>query len=133
VDDADVTFAFGAASGTFQTITSAPSSTTTFTTVSANVLELAFEFPGGNGGATDLDDATNGDELIAGLAQTLAVSADTDAGYILAYQDSRAYLYRVEEGADVGADVAAADIALVGRFDAVAVGAFDASNFIDAA
>jgi hypothetical protein len=133
VSDADVTFAFGAASGTFQVITSAPTSTTTFTTATANVLELAFDLAG-NGGANDLDNAAglDGTALLAALAQTVAVSADQNKGYIVAYQGGNAYLYYAAESADAGADLAAADLALVGVFNGVAVGAFDATNFIDA-
>jgi hypothetical protein len=133
VADAQATTAFGAASGTFQTVTSAPTSTLTFTTATANVLELSFDLAG-NGGANDLDTAAglDGTALLAALAQTVAVSATTNAGYIVAYQGGNAYLYQATEGADAGADLAAADLALVGVFNGVAVGAFDATNFIDA-
>jgi hypothetical protein len=131
VEVTDTTTAFSATSGTFQVITSAPTATTTFTTATANVLELAFDLTG-NGGANDLDNSTDGTGLLASLGQTLAVSADQNTGYILAYQEGKAYLYRAAESNDAGADLAAADITLVGRFDAVAVGAFDATNFIDA-
>jgi hypothetical protein len=131
VADAQVTFAFDPTTGTFQTITSAPTATTTFTTATANVLELAFDLTG-NGGVNDLDSFTDGTGLLASLGQTVAVSADQNAGYIIAYQEGKAYLYRAAESNDAGADLAAADITLVGRFDAVAVGAFDATNFIDA-
>jgi hypothetical protein len=131
VEVTDTTTVFSATSGTFQVITSAPTATTTFTTATANVLELAFDLTG-NGGANDLDNSTDGTGLLASLGQTLAVSADQNTGYILAYQEGKAYLYRAAESNDAGADLAAADITLVGRFDAVAVGAFDATNFIDA-
>jgi hypothetical protein len=133
VADAQATTAFGAASGTFQTVTSAPTSTLTFTTATANVLELSFDLAG-NGGANDLDTAAglDGTALLAALAQTVAVSATTNAGYIVAYQGGNAYLYQATEGADGDANLAAADLALVGVFNGVAVGAFDASNFTDA-
>lgn len=132
MNDAQATTAFGAASGTLQEITSAPTSGLTFNTAANNILEFAFELSG-NGGANDLDSHTDGTGLLAALGQTVAVSADTNKGYIVAYQDGKAYLYSAVEGADAGdANLAAADIALVGVFNGVAVGAFTASNFIDA-
>jgi hypothetical protein len=131
--DVDATTAFGATSGTLQTTTSPPAAAGTFNTAANNVLELAFELPG-NGGPNDLDTVggLNGTALLAALGHTLSVSATTNAGYIIAYQENKAYLYHVVEGADGDADVTAADIALVGRFDNVGVGAFDATNFVDA-
>lgn len=131
MNDAQATTAFGAASATLQEVTSAPTSALTFNTAANNVLELAFDLAG-NGTANDLDSHTDGTGLLASLGQTLAVSADTNSGYIVAYQGGNAYLYRVVEGGDGDANVAAVDIALVGVFNGVAVGAFTASNFIDA-
>ncbi|MBU0973889.1 MAG: hemolysin-type calcium-binding region [Proteobacteria bacterium] len=129
--DADATFAFAAASATFQAASANPTATLTFNTAAANVLELSYEMAG-NGTANDLDSHTDGTGLLAAIGQTVAVAADTNKGYILAYQDGKAYLYNAVEGADVGADLAAADIALVGVFSGVTAGAFDATNFIDA-
>jgi hypothetical protein len=131
--DADATTPFGAASGTMQTITSAPTSAVTFITAANNVLELAFELRG-NGEPNDLDTVAglDGTALLAALGQTVSVSATTNAGYIIAYQENKAYVYHLVEGADGDADLAAADIALVGRFDNVGVGAFDATSFVDA-
>jgi hypothetical protein len=131
VEVTDTTTAFSATSGTFQTLTSAPTSAVTYTTATANVLELAFDLTG-NGTANDLDSHTDGTGLLASLGQTLSVSADTDTGYLVAYQDGKAYLYRVAESADAGAEVAAADIALVGVFNGIAVGGFAPTNFINA-
>ena len=131
MDDAQATTAFGAASAELQEVTSAPTSTLTFTTAADNVLELAYDL-GGDGGANDLDNSTDGTELLAQFGQTLAVSADTNSGYIVAYQRENAYLFHAEEGGDGDANLAAADLALIGVFDGVAVGAFDATNFIDA-
>jgi hypothetical protein len=131
--DTDATTPFAATSGTMQTTTSVPTAAGTFNTATNNILELAFELPG-NGGPNDLDTPTglNGTALLAALAQTLSVSASANAGYVIAYQENKAYLYHVVEGIDADAAVAAADLALVGRFDNVAVGAFDATNFVDA-
>jgi hypothetical protein len=131
MNDAQVTTAFGTAAANLQEVTSAPTSALTFNTGTNNVLELAFELAG-NGTANDLDNHTDGTGLLAALGQTLAVSADQDKGYIVAYQDGKAYLFYAAESNDVGADLAAGDIALVGVFNGVAVGAFTASNFIDA-
>ena len=132
MNDAQATTAFGAASGALQEITSAPTSGLTFNTAANNILEFAFELSG-NGGANDLDSHTDGTGLLAALGQTVAVSADTNKGYIVAYQDGKAYLYSAVEGADAAdVNLAAADIALVGVFNGVAAGAFTASNFIDA-
>jgi hypothetical protein len=131
--DADATTAFGAVSGAMQAITSAPTSALTFNTATNNLLEVAFELPG-NGGPSDLDTTAglNGTALLGALGQTLSVSATTNAGYIIAYQENNAYLYHLVEGIDPDVTVAAADIVLVGRFDNVAAGAFDATNFVDA-
>lgn len=130
MNDAQATFAFGATSGTLQTTTAAGA--VTFNTAAANVLELAFELAGGNGGATDLDVGTDGTNLLAANG-AITVAADTNAGYIVAYQDGKGYLYQVTEGADADTgQVAAADVNLVGVFNGVAVGGFAATNFIDA-
>jgi len=130
VNDAQATFVFGAASGTLQEITSAPTSGVTFNTAANNILELAFELTG-NSGANDLDSHLDGAGLLAALGQTVAVSATTNAGYIVAYQDGKAYLFHAVEGGDPDANLAAVDISLVGVFNGVAVGGFTASNFID--
>jgi len=131
--DADATSAFGATSATMQIVLSPPTSASTFDTAANNVVELAFELAG-NGGPNDLDTVAglDGTALLSALRQAVSVSATTNAGYIIAYQENKAYLYHLVEGADADAIVAAADIALVGRFDTVAVGALDASNFVDA-
>lgn len=129
---ADTTTVFSATSGTIQEVTAAPTSALTYNTAAANVLELSFELSG-NGGANDLDSHTDGTGLLAALGQTVAVSADTNTGFIVAYQDGKAYLYRAAEGVDAAdVNLAAADIVLVGVFNGIAVGGFAATNFIDA-
>jgi len=128
VQDAQATTAFGVNAATFQNISSAPTAAVTFTTGAANVLEIDYDM---TGAANDLDNATDGTNLLANLGQTLAVASDQDMGYIIAYQDGNAYLYHVAEGGDGDTNVAAADIALVGVFNNIAVGAFDASNIVD--
>jgi hypothetical protein len=132
VEDAQATTNFAADTAELQEVTSAPSSTTTFTTANDNVLELAFDLAG-DGGTNDLDNSTDGTELLAALGQTLSVSNDAELGYIAAYQGGNAYLFHAEEGGDGDADLAATDIALVGTFEGVGVGELDATNFIDLA
>ncbi len=68
--------------------------------------------------------------LLASIGN-LSVSANQNTGYVVAYQSNNAYLYFVAESAgDLNANVAAADIQLIGTFNNVAVGAFDPSNFL---
>jgi len=131
MNDAQVTFAFGAASGTLQEVTTAPTSALTFNTAANNVLELAFNLAGNGTVGTDLDEHLDGTGLLAALGQAISVSANTNAGYIAAYQDGKAYLFHAVEGSDLDANLAAVDISLVGVFNGVAVGGFTAFNFID--
>ena len=107
-----------------QNVATNPGGALTFNTAAANVLELSYNF------ATvgDLSTATDGTALLAGLGGALSVAADTNSGYILAYQGTTAYLYYAIESADVGAVLAAADIKLVGTFSTQDVGGFVAGN-----
>jgi hypothetical protein len=73
--------------------------------------------------------AATGKTTIASLGQTVAVSATTNKGLIVAYQAGNAYVYSAVEGADGDANLAAADIALVGVLNGVAVGTLVAGNF----
>lgn len=100
-----------------------------FNTATNDVLELSFAIAGTTLAASNGANALNGTNLLAAIG-TLAVSADQDKGYIVAYQGGNAYLYYVAESNDGGAAVAAADIALVGTFNGVAVGAFDPNNYL---
>ncbi|MFN3359308.1 MAG: hypothetical protein ACK418_25350 [Pseudomonas sp.] len=131
MNDAQATTAFDPDAANLQVVYSAPTSALTFNTSTYNVLELAFELTG-NGTENDLDNHNNGTGLLNALGQTIAVSADENKGYIVAYQDGKAYLYHAVECNDGGAVLALGDIVLVGVFNGVAVGAFTASNFIDA-
>ena len=129
MNDAQATTAFAAAAANLQEITTAPTGAVTFNTAANNVLEFAFDLTG-NGTANDLDSHTDGTGLLASLGQTISVSANGNTGYIVAYQDGKAYLYHANAGADSA--VAAGEIALVAVFNGITAGAFTASNFIDA-
>jgi len=83
------------------------------------VLELDFDAGGVN---LVLAGVTDGTALLAALGGTLDVTATTNAGYIVAYDNGSAYVYAVTEGVDAGVAVAAADIALIGVLNSVAVG-----------
>ena len=110
----------------FQIQSSVPSSTLTFNTAAASVLELNFDF------ATigDLSAATDGSALLAGLGVDLDVATDGDKGYIIAYQNGTAYLYHAVEDAGGDATLAASDIALVGVFNGIAQGGFVTQNIV---
>ena len=75
-------------------------------------------------------DSVDGTALLASLGQTLAITATTNTGFIVAYQAGNAYIYHAVEGGDGDANFAAVDIALVGVLNGVAVGALVADNFV---
>jgi hypothetical protein len=129
MSSADVTTPFGTTAANLQEVTSAPNSALTFSTSLHNVLELAFELAG-NGTANDLDNHTDGTGLLNSLGQTVNVSGNNHRGYIVAYQDGKAYLFYASDTGD--AVLTAGEIQLVGVFNGVSVGAFTASNFINA-
>lgn len=130
-----LTFAIGdttmttAAAGTIaiQSVTTAPTGTVTFDVTASDLLALNFEAATGTGKV--LADSADGTALLASLGQTVAVSATTNKGLIVAYQAGNAYVYAAVEGADGDANLAAADIALVGVLNGVAVGTLVAGNF----
>jgi hypothetical protein len=100
----------------------------TFNTAANDVLVLNFDL----GGAADVIGADlTGANLLANLGGALTVAADTNAGYIVAYDAGNAYLYRVVEGNDANdTTVAAADIVLLSIINGVAVGSVTATDFI---
>jgi hypothetical protein len=112
-----------------QDVATAPTAALTFNTAAADAVELSFNLRGDGVVGQDLDGAIDGTNLLAALGQTVSVSADTNKGYIVAYQGSNAYLYYAQEGADGDTALAATDIHLVGVFNNVAVGGFTADNF----
>ncbi|WP_310610294.1 hypothetical protein [Limnohabitans sp.] len=119
-----------AAGGTIaiQAVTTAPTGTVTFDVTANDLLALNFEAATGTGKV--LADSADGTALLASLGQTVAVSATTNKGLIVAYQGGNAYVYQAVEGADVDANLAAADIALVGVLNGVAVGTLVSGNFV---
>jgi hypothetical protein len=117
-----------AATIVIQEVTTAPTGSLTFANTN-DVLELSFEAATGTGKV--LADSTDGTALLASLGQTLAMTADTNKGFIVAYQGGNAYVYLATESAgDADANLAAADIQLIGVLNGVAVGAMTTANFI---
>lgn len=111
-----------------QTVSSAPTATVTFDTANNDALVLSFEAVTGTGKV--LADSTDGTALLASLGQTVAVAATTNKGFIVAYQGGNAYVYLAVEGADGDANLAAADISLIGVLNGVAVGTLVTANFV---
>lgn len=110
-----------------QAVTTAPTGTLTFTSTN-DVLALNFEAATGTGKV--LADSADGTALLASLGQTLDITTDQHKGLIVAYQAGNAYIYAAAESNDAGAAFAAADIALVGVVNGVAVGSLVAGNFV---
>ena len=84
----------------------------------------------------NLSNSSNGTALLDGLnsapgTATLRTTSTTNgAGYIVAYDNNNAYLYRFNAGANSA--VSATEIALIGILDsssAIGVGALTAQNF----
>jgi hypothetical protein len=112
-----------------QSIAAVPTAAQTFTTTAAggsDLLVLAFDV---GGVASVLDGVLDGTALLNNFGgQTLSVSATGNTGYLLAYDNSDAFLYSLTEGVDADALVAATDIALIGVFRGVALGTIPAAN-----
>ena len=85
-------------------------------------------------GNLGLSGATSGTELLKALSSTdsasTGITLDTasDDFYLIAYQNSNAYLYKVTDTGDTNAT--ASEIALVGVFEGIAAGAFASGDFI---
>ena len=114
-----------------QDVTSAPTAALEFNTSVANghILELSFDLFG-NGTALDLDLYTDGTGMLGALGQTLSVVANTNSGYIVAYQGGNAYLFHAVDSNDAAATLQASEIQLVGVFNNIAVGGFETANFV---
>lgn len=98
-----------------------------FNTAVADVLALNFDM---GGASSVLGSDLTGAALLANLGGALTVAADGGVGYIVAYDNGNAYLYTATDTVDAGnLDVAAGEIALIGIFNGVAVGALAAANF----
>lgn len=124
-DDGDLSD--GAVTAEFQVETTAGNKTLNGT---AGIIELAWEFSSG----VDLDNSTDGTQILAALGATTGTTAGTitvatadDAFILIAYQSGNAYLYYGDAGANTG--VAAGEMALIGVFSGISVGDFDFSNF----
>ena len=90
----------------------------------ADITVLNFDI----GGVTSvLAGVTNGSALLANLGGALTAAANTDDGYILAYDNGNAFLYAFTNPTAAG--VVAAEIRLIGTFNGVATGALGIANF----
>lgn len=104
----------------------------TLDTVTADL--FAFNFSNSEGGV-DLDTNLDGKALLNGLnsapgSASLYTSRKGGSGYIAAYDNDNAYLYRFAAGSDQS--VIASEIALLAIFDhndPINPGALDSSNF----
>jgi hypothetical protein len=94
-----------------------------------DILILGFEI---GGSAAVLANDLTGASLLANLGGALSVTATTNKGHILAFDGGNAYLYYFIEGASgvANTDVAAGDIALIGVFNTVTLGAIGAANLV---
>lgn len=132
LDAVGVTLADGTATAGFTTDTTVGSVTLTATT---EIVELSWEFSSG----VDLNAGTvatlDGTALLSAIGATSGVTAGTitaaavDEGAVfIAYQGGKAFMY-FADGTAGNTGVVAADIDLIGVFNGVGVGDFDASNF----
>jgi len=93
----------------------------TFNTTS-DVKQLAFDM----GGAVDLlSGVLDGTGVIAGMGAITTTA--TNAGYLIAYDNGNAYLYAYTAA---GTTLVASDIALIGVFNGVAIGAIGGTNLV---
>jgi Ca2+-binding RTX toxin-like protein len=116
------------AAGTSNAVVQVVSATGAVTFANTNdVLLLNFDL----GGTTEvLAGDLTGASLLTNLGGALSITADTNTGYIGAFDNGNFYLYYVAESAGDGdATVAAADIILVGVFNGVAVGTISSNDF----
>ena len=93
----------------------------------SDIVVLGFDM----GGTTSVLAGTlDGAALIANLggALTSTAAAAGDVGYILAYDNGTAFLYSFTN--DATAAIVAADVALIGTFNGVAVSALGVANFV---
>jgi len=114
--DGDITtVATVAGAPVIQVVASAPTATVTFATTN-DILLFNFDI---GGTADQLGADLTGNSLLAALGQTLAITADTNQGYIMAFDNGFLYIYQAIESNDAGnANFAAADIVLIGKINA---------------
>lgn len=90
----------------------------------ADITVLNFDM----GGTTAvLAGVLDGSALLANIGGAVTAAANTDDGYILAYDNGNAYLYAFTNSTAAG--VLAAEIALIGTFNGLAVGSLGVANF----
>jgi Domain of unknown function (DUF4214) len=96
----------------------------------SSVLTLNFDL-GGAATVINAATSTDGSAILANMAGAITLTA-LDTGYIVAYDAGNAYLYAYNNA--VGTTLTAGEIALVGTFNGVAVGApLGSANFTAAA
>jgi hypothetical protein len=131
---ANTTVATGAGAAVFETITPTQVTAATYNLVAANTLATnavdVYEFIGANEANGDLSLSTTGSELLKLLgtadsaATSITVDNDTNAFFIIAYDNGNAYLYNAVDSATAGVLTLAADITLVAVFSGVTTGNF---------
>jgi len=112
------------------TLTAAPTIAATWTLTKGLIYEINVIFSG-----TGLAGVSDGSALIAaltasaGTAVTVTQTAASDAqGYIVAYQDSKAYVYYYDN--NTTNNITAAEIGLIGVLNNVNAGALESANFV---
>jgi hypothetical protein len=116
--DGDITtVATAAGAPVIQVVSTAPTGTVTFATTN-DILLFNFDI---GGTADQLGADLTGTSLLAALGQTVAITATTNQGYIMAFDNGFLYIYQAIEsasGADADANFAAADLVLIGKINA---------------
>jgi hypothetical protein len=114
--DGDITtVATAAGAPVIQVVSTAPTGTVTFATTN-DILLFNFDI---GGTADQLGADLTGASLLSALGQTVAITADTNQGYIMAFDNGFLYIYQAIESNDAGnANFAAADIVLIGKINA---------------
>lgn len=109
--------------------------TVTVAATTGHVVEFAFEANAGASLSSGAADSLTGTNLLKalnnGITQAtleIATGASTDIEYLVAYQGGKAFVYDVTD-AGTTTTIVAAELALVGVFDNIAVGAFTSANF----
>lgn len=126
-----------AGAGDFNEVATAASSAFAYTGLNqtGQVIEFAFEANAASNLGDGSADSLTGVNLLKALNNgtvaatiTLTTIVDTDIEYAVAYQGGKAYVYDVSGGGN--GTIVAAELALVGVLDSVAVGALTSANFV---
>jgi hypothetical protein len=119
-----------AGTAAIQDVAAAPASAVTFATAASNVLEFSFDLAGNGVSGKDLDDATDGANLLSALGQGINVGLDGAKGVLVAYQSGNAYVYTAADtAANTEVALTAGEIQLVGVLQNVTVGGITTDNF----